>query len=295
MNNFDRETWMEKNQQRSAESMIQFIRQINPIDAATFINGVHQANELAHSLNTDTLVIAQRGGGSFDCAMKELDRLLDREPLKTIYLPIGTQTDITKKNAMRNPGIDEKTAIAEEVITNENIGKNITFVEEAKSGNSVVVFLEYILPLIRKKTENLESVNIIMMIDKGSPIDQDRKFIEQLREKYGVSIHEIVTSLSISDKKSFIDELIYDPSSQEKKPEFVSNEIIRSFIKLLSIGALYPNQLLDLLNDYFPPTSDLNKMRNTATSKLSEPSFVNSWLLQYCGEIQGTDESMKQL
>lgn len=288
MNIYGLETWMEKYQQRSAESMIQFIKQINPIDAALFINGVHQANELTRFLNTDTLLIAQRGGGLFDCAMKEFDRLLNRKTLQTIYLPIGTQTDITKKNAMRNPDIAEKVAIAREVIAVESIGKNITFVEEAKSGNSVVVFLEHILPLIMAQARRREliKINVIMMIDKGSPIDQDRSLIKKLREKYKLDIYEILTSLYISDKKSFIDELIYNPNSQKIKPELVSNDIIRSFIKLLSIGALYPDQLLDLLHDYFPPGSDLNKMRNFATLKLSEPNYINNWLLQYCAEIQ---------
>ncbi len=190
---------------------------------------------------------------------------------------------------MRNPDIEEKVKITEQVLADEkNIGKNITFVEEAKSGNSVIVFLGNILPLIKTKIENPGSanVNVIMMIDQGSSIDKNRNLINQLMEKYGVQIHTITTSLDMSDQRGLADELIYDPDEKDKVPKVLNNEIVRSFIKLLSIGALYPDQLLDLLNDYFPPESDLNKMRNQATARLSQPNYINNWLSKYCQEIR---------
>lgn len=280
--------WLEKHRQRQDESILQLLSNISPSSASEFITGAHSANELVHSLNTDVLIIAQRGGGFFDCAMKEFDKLLGRKELKTIYLPIGTQRDISKSNSLRNPNIEEKVEIVKKVIADEeNIGKNITFVEEAKSGNSVIVFLEHILPLIIAKVKESESAvtNIIMMIDRGSPIDKDRELINQMIEKYGVQIHTITTSLDVSDKRSLADELIYDPNNKDGVPTLLNNEIIRSFIKLLSIGALYPNQLLDLLHDYFPPQSDLNEKRNQATIKLSQPNYINDWLLKYCQEI----------
>jgi hypothetical protein len=287
MSEISREEFFKKYEQRSQESILQFVSNIDPKSAAEFITGVHQANELVASLKTNTLIITQRGGTLFDWSMKEFDRLLDRKELKTIYLPIGTQRDISRPKAMKIPSIEEKVQIAQQVFSksigqNENLG-NITFVEEVKSGGSLAVFLNNILPLLANF--HCESFNLIAMIDRGSSVDLNRTFLENLREEYGIQIHEVPISLKMSDKRSLVDELVYDPNKNGQVPEVIDNKIIKSMVRLLTIAALHPNELSDLLQSHIPPASDLKAMHNLTTEKLSQPEYINKWLSEYQKEI----------
>lgn len=283
--------------QRDEESIIQFVNLVNPVSAAKLISSVHEANEIIHNLQTDTLIISQRGGSTFDWAIKKFNQLLERKPIKTIYLPLGTQRDITHARKRKNTTIAEKVEIAGKIFSSETesidtLG-NITFIDEAKSGTSIVVFLEYILPIL--KQYKFDSIHVIAMIDEGSPIDQNRTLFDGAREKYKVGINEIVTSLEISDHESFLGTLAHNPQGDTLVPKHIENVKIKAMIELITIGAIYQHELLDLINGHHLPNSDLFKAYQVATSGLNQPEYIHNWLQAYSQKITSLDSRNSKL
>ena len=275
--------FIRKQHQREREAIIQFVQLIKPQEAAELIRAIHQANEIIYQNKTNTLIINQRMATVFDWSFKEFNRLLDRSDPLTIHLPIGTQTDIVsgKKNQVLEGS--EKAKIAQYTLDNdykelENLGK-IAVVDEAKSGNSIIVFLQHIVPILQ--AYNFDSLRIIAMADENNKQLLDQNWLKHLSDQYDIETNQIMTSLSISDKNGLLDTLIYDPKQENIVPHTLTNQISQAMIQLLSIAALYPRELDDLLSGHYLPNSDMQLAYQKATVHLNDPQFINPWLKQY--------------
>jgi hypothetical protein len=293
MTEFESKNFWDGMEQRRIESVMQFVSLVSPSDAKAFVVGIDSISELIKQNNPEVLVVSQRGGVSIDWSLAITQESKGYNIQRRLYLPIGSQNDLRRARLGFAPTPEIKTSIVEKVVgydfnSNGKLGK-VAMVDEVKGGGSLNYFIQSALPILRNY--GCESLYVVAACDPKAQIAKDPSQLVEKAKNSDVGISFVKVPLVFTDKRSFVEELAYDPNSPKRGflvPHTIHNKEAQDIVEMITFAYFHPKSLDRLLSGSVPVTpTDLrfNEYFKKITSVLTESKPLTNWLNQYSSEL----------